>query len=898
MGCISSYLAVAATTPTMITSHSSYGYRTNLRRQQAERTSTANTATTASSQSSSTTSKPYTASASNPPHSARQKSSQIFTISNNNNDHFANANATPNTVPKGVASASATPTTTPGRRLSSVHNPTASSTARQSTVLNSQFSASSSLRSTVRSVKSSNASGTKHFKSSVLSKSFAKINNKVGSCQRQKPSAGWKSAQHATHALASPAASTSTKSPPSTTSSSSEGPPKVISKEPASTEQDVISIDQLLGMRIDSAKLKKILNRKKSLTESSIASEKSNVFVKNLLNDHLNIANLQNGKVLSSNASTDASWEYAVDANHRLYRVNPESISKDEKLPVLSQQSEEMKKYPVTKKNTFDKKSSVSKNLSQDQRSLFKSQQSIFSHESATSYPVSQFSRSTMSSMNSQYNRMTSLTQEQENLETHKELAKSRFLELIKPSNLRQYQSGSMNNQFIPSTATSADSSVKARRQHYLNGEQQPIYTDHSALQLELISQAPSFDSELQQKYSEVSQNFHTKKTTAERVHLPPLTTGRRQSDFSNVRNHRPSLADRQRRLRKTQTLPNLVFEEEEEEKAFLNETGVLYSSVRRGSQSGLSTPKEDISFSRPVTSSNNMFSVVSSTSSQVDSVSQTGHHCTSDNLNNSNIKMHQRASVGSSKLSNRFESLLRHKSFLRTAASTVSSQLLGSSRRGSEFSSTFAGTTHKAMQAMSEHFSGVNCLELSEDRSLLVSGGEDGILRLWSTMSSPCECIGVLVGHSGYITCCAVYRLMVISGSADRTIRLWSIEEGNCLMTLAGHGAFINRIACYGPLLLSTSFDGTARIWTLADRLTVINNLKQGENGGGSVDEPEEEELEGVEQTQEEFNQIKLKTGKSSNVTLVHRQTIKTAFGSCLHILKVGCRREVSGTF
>ena len=51
-------------------------------------------------------------------------------------------------------------------------------------------------------------------------------------------------------------------------------------------------------------------------------------------------------------------------------------------------------------------------------------------------------------------------------------------------------------------------------------------------------------------------------------------------------------------------------------------------------------------------------------------------------------------------------------------------------------------------LQTIEDHKFGVNCIDISEDKSLLVSGGEDCIARLWSTFSNPCECIGVLEGH------------------------------------------------------------------------------------------------------------------------------------------------------
>ncbi|XP_054162840.1 WD repeat-containing protein 86-like [Oppia nitens] len=119
-------------------------------------------------------------------------------------------------------------------------------------------------------------------------------------------------------------------------------------------------------------------------------------------------------------------------------------------------------------------------------------------------------------------------------------------------------------------------------------------------------------------------------------------------------------------------------------------------------------------------------------------------------------------------------------------------------------------------LQTILDHNSGVNCIDISEDRSLLISGGEDCMARLWSTQSHPCECIGVLDGHQSYITCCAVYKHLVVTGSADNTIKVWTIEEAQCIATFIGHQSVVNHVICEGQLILSTSYDKTARIWSL----------------------------------------------------------------------------------
>ncbi|KAH9425339.1 WD repeat-containing protein 86 [Dermatophagoides pteronyssinus] len=195
-----------------------------------------------------------------------------------------------------------------------------------------------------------------------------------------------------------------------------------------------------------------------------------------------------------------------------------------------------------------------------------------------------------------------------------------------------------------------------------------------------------------------------------------------------------------------------------------------------------------------------------------------------------------------------RFESLLRRTSFISTRILNPKTLVNG-----------INNNNLLLQQEINDHRSGVNCLALSEDLSLLVSGGEDGIVRLWSTFSTPCELIGILSGHQNYITCCTVHRYLIISGSADCTLKIWLIESGNCIMTLYGHDAFINRCLTYGPILISTSFDNTVRVWSLTNELTIVQSENQFDRN--SID--------------------------NESRDLLQRIKIATTFGQCLYTLQ-----------
>ena len=47
--------------------------------------------------------------------------------------------------------------------------------------------------------------------------------------------------------------------------------------------------------------------------------------------------------------------------------------------------------------------------------------------------------------------------------------------------------------------------------------------------------------------------------------------------------------------------------------------------------------------------------------------------------------------------------------------------------------------------ETLADHDESINCMALSEDGSMLVTGSEDATARMWSTRTDEVECIGVL---------------------------------------------------------------------------------------------------------------------------------------------------------
>jgi len=178
----------------------------------------------------------------------------------------------------------------------------------------------------------------------------------------------------------------------------------------------------------------------------------------------------------------------------------------------------------------------------------------------------------------------------------------------------------------------------------------------------------------------------------------------------------------------------------------------------------------------------------------------------------------------------------------------------------------------------LSGHEGAVRSVAYSSDGQLLVSGSDDGTVRIWDTRTGDevllprrsdngwvisvdfarnnkwvafgtqagVVCIWEvksshashrqLSGHSDSVTCVAFAPdcSRLASASRDHTTRLWNPETGEQLAVLNGHTDSVNGVAFYpdGAILASVSGDRTIRLWDCATGQAVSQPL---ENAGVS---------------------------------------------------------------
>ena len=118
----------------------------------------------------------------------------------------------------------------------------------------------------------------------------------------------------------------------------------------------------------------------------------------------------------------------------------------------------------------------------------------------------------------------------------------------------------------------------------------------------------------------------------------------------------------------------------------------------------------------------------------------------------------------------------------------------------------------------LNEPGSAIRAIAISPDGQLIVSGSEDGQITIWNSQGK--ILVPPFQAHGGkpVLSLAINQDQNIVSGGADRTLKLWkiqdkSIEDGNPFI---GHAGEINSVAFNrdGSLIVSGSGDGTIRIW------------------------------------------------------------------------------------
>eukprot|EP00736_Rhodelphis_marinus_P012247 Rmarinus@m.29141 len=131
-------------------------------------------------------------------------------------------------------------------------------------------------------------------------------------------------------------------------------------------------------------------------------------------------------------------------------------------------------------------------------------------------------------------------------------------------------------------------------------------------------------------------------------------------------------------------------------------------------------------------------------------------------------------------------------------------------------------GGQPETIAEIGRHEGGVRCLTYCEALYSIISGGTDSHLRVCRVDVENGDFHQTLQGHTGDVTCVCLGssgsegpRSMVVSGSADTTVRVWDPRIGNsCTACFSGHKSTVTGVAMDEFRIWSASEDGTCRVY------------------------------------------------------------------------------------
>jgi len=136
-------------------------------------------------------------------------------------------------------------------------------------------------------------------------------------------------------------------------------------------------------------------------------------------------------------------------------------------------------------------------------------------------------------------------------------------------------------------------------------------------------------------------------------------------------------------------------------------------------------------------------------------------------------------------------------------------------------------------LRTLEGHSESVRAVAVTPDGERLISGSDDKTLKVWNLHRGELE--QTFSGHSDWVIAVAVTPdgERVISGSGDTTLKVWNLHRGELEQTFSGHSSYVRAVAVTpdGERVISGSHDNTLKVWNL-HRGEMIANFP----GDGSI--------------------------------------------------------------
>ncbi|KAH8099818.1 WD40 repeat-like protein [Cristinia sonorae] len=136
---------------------------------------------------------------------------------------------------------------------------------------------------------------------------------------------------------------------------------------------------------------------------------------------------------------------------------------------------------------------------------------------------------------------------------------------------------------------------------------------------------------------------------------------------------------------------------------------------------------------------------------------------------------------------------------------------------------------THKA------HEKDINSLDVAPNDRLLVSGSQDRTAKVWEidyvysankVVRGEIRLVGTCKGHKRGVWAVKFGRAekVLATGSADKTVKLWNLDDFTCVKTFEGHTNSVLRVDFLnaGMQIVSSAGDGLVKLWNVREEVCV----------------------------------------------------------------------------